>query len=428
MKKNVLIFPAGTEIASEIFNALKYAKDISLYGGASTDDHAEFIFSRLIKGFPYINEERAFVDYLNTVIAANKIDCVYPAHDSVSVVLSKYREEIGAQVIIADYRTTSVCRSKKATYELFADRGFVPKTYEDVETVDSYPVFIKPCVGQGSVGAKVIRDKQELLVNYDENSVICEYLQGAEYTVDCFTDGKGDLLVTKLRTRDRTKAGISTRSRELSVPDEVKEIANIINHELTFKGAWFFQLKKNAEGRYKLLEISPRIPGTMGVSRNMGINFPLLTLYVFWGMDISVLDNNYGILVDRAFYNAYRIDYDYEYIYIDFDDTLTINGKVNPEAMRFLYQARNGGKKIMLLSRHDGDLDVDMKKAAIPKELFDKITVIDRGDKKHRYIEKKNAIFIDDSFSERRDVHENCGIPVFDVDMIEALIEWKDIV
>ena len=426
-KKNVLIFPAGTEIASEIFNALKYAKDICLYGGTSADDHAEFIFSRLIKGFPYISEERAFVDYLNTVIEDNNIDCVYPAHDSVSVVLSKYSDEIKAQVIIADYRTTSVCRSKKATYELFAGKDFVPKTYEGVDAVESYPVFIKPSVGQGSVGAKVITDKQELLVSYDENTVICEYLQGTEYTVDCFTDAKGTLLVTKLRTRDRTKAGISTRSQELPLPKDVKEIADIINNELTFKGAWFFQLKKNTKGEYKLLEISPRIPGTMGLSRNMGINFPLLTLYVFWGIDISVIDNGYDILVDRAFYNAYRIGYDYDYIYMDYDDTLTINGKVNPDVIRFLYQARNNGKKIILLSRHDGDLHEDMKKAVIPEELFEKIIVIDREDKKHRYIDQDKAIFIDDSFSERRDVHDNCGIPVFDVDMIEALLDWKDI-
>lgn len=33
MKKRVLIFPAGTEIAFEIVNALKYSKFVEIYGG-----------------------------------------------------------------------------------------------------------------------------------------------------------------------------------------------------------------------------------------------------------------------------------------------------------------------------------------------------------------------------------------------------------
>ena len=52
--KKVLVFPAGTEIAFEILNALKYSKFVELYGGISTDDHSEFVYKNLIKGFPYI--------------------------------------------------------------------------------------------------------------------------------------------------------------------------------------------------------------------------------------------------------------------------------------------------------------------------------------------------------------------------------------
>ena len=82
-KKKLLIFPAGTEIAFEILNALKYSKFVEIYGGTSADDHSEFVYKRLIKGFPYI-EDPGFLDFLNQVIRENGIDCVYPAHDSAS--------------------------------------------------------------------------------------------------------------------------------------------------------------------------------------------------------------------------------------------------------------------------------------------------------------------------------------------------------
>lgn len=426
MKKNVLIFPAGSEIAFEIQNALKYSKFVTLFGGTSVPDHSEFVFERLITGFPRVDED-GFLPFLNRVIDENHIDCVYPAHDNVSVFLSEHREEIHAQVIIADAETTAICRSKSATYTYFAGEAFVPRTYTADSREIPYPVFVKPTVGQGSNGAKLIRDRRELLdaLREDSSLVICEYLPGTEYTVDCFTDGRGNLLVAKLRDRTRIRNGISVRSKAYADDPEVRAIAEKINGAMHFQGAWFFQLRKNAHGEYRLLEISPRIPGTMGLSRNMGINFPMLTLFVFWGYDVSVIDNAYDIEVDRAFYSAYRIRLEYEHVYLDFDDTMIVDGKVNQDLMRFVYQAVNQGKTLHLLSKHATDLRQDLREYRIAENLFATIDVLSAEDEKYRYIREKKAIFIDDSFAERKKVHQALGIAVFDVDMVESLIDWR---
>lgn len=426
MKKKILIFPAGTEIAFEIVNALKYSKFVELYGGTSADDHSEFVYKNLIKGFPYVNDNR-FLDYLNDVIKKYEIDCIYPAHDSVSVYLSDNCDKIQAQVIIADKDTTNICRSKKATYEYLKDYSFIPKTYENVDLVESYPVFVKPSVGQGSNGARKAASREELeeAIKQDDSLVICEYLPGMEYTVDCFTDNNGHLLVNKFRDRERIRNGIAVRSSQINTPIEISEIAQILNQKFNFIGAWFFQVKQDSNGKYKILEISPRIPGTMGLSRNTGINFPMLTLFTFWGFDVSVIDNGYGITLDRAFYSAYRIQLEYEHVYLDFDDTLIVNGKTNQDIMRFIYQAVNQGKKLHLLSKHSTDIFQDLKKHRIAENLFETIDVIAIDDEKYRYINEDKAIFIDDSFTERRKVHQTLGIAVFDVDMVESLIDWR---
>ncbi|MBQ7155196.1 MAG: ATP-grasp domain-containing protein [Synergistaceae bacterium] len=281
-KKRVLIFPAGSEISFEIVNALKYSKFVELVGGTSAEDHSEFVFKELIHGFPYVNDE-GFLGFLNEKISEHRIDCVYPAHDSVSVFLSEHADEISAMCIITDEFTTKTCRSKKATYEYFAGEEFIPRMYSSADEVEAFPVFVKPETGQGSQGAKKISSKEELVnaLNEDPSRIICEYLPGMEYTVDCFTDAEGVLRAAKLRDRERIRTGISVRSRSLGDDPKVQEIASRINSRLNFKGAWFFQLRRNIDGKYMLMEISPRIPGTMGVSRNAGINFPLLTLYVF---------------------------------------------------------------------------------------------------------------------------------------------------
>ncbi len=426
MQKNILIFPAGTEIAFEIFNSLKYSKFVRLFGGTSVPDHSEFTYERLIEGFPFVSEP-GFLDYLNRVIDDNKIDCVYPAHDSVCLFLSEHADEIHAQVIITDQETTSICRSKEKTYEFFEGEKFIPESYRSVDDVKRYPVFVKPTVGQGSVGAKKIdtREVLEAALSDRDDLVICEYLPGMEYTVDCFTDGNGELLAANHRDRERIRTGISVRSRSMKHEDEIEHIARVLNGRLRFKGAWFFQVKKNESGEYRLMEVSPRIPGTAGLYRNTGINLPMLTLFVFWGFPVSITKNDYDIVLDRAFYSAYKIDISYNTIYMDFDDTMTLGDKVNEDVMRFIYQARNKGKRIILLSKHATDIHFDLKRFAISEGLFDEIKVIDVLEEKSDYVTEKDAIFVDDSFAERRKVAENCNIPVFDVDMIESLIDWR---
>ncbi len=426
MQKNILIFPAGTEIAFEIQNSLKYSKFVRLFGGTSASDHSEFTYENIIDGFPYVSDP-GFLEYLNRVIDENKIDCVYPAHDSVCLFFSEHADEIHAQVIITDPETTSICRSKEKTYEFFEGEKFIPESYKSARDVKRYPVFAKPSVGQGSVGARKINTKEELelALSENENLVVCEYLPGMEYTVDCFTDGNGELLTANLRNRERIKTGISVRSRSMNADEEILDIAEVLNGRLKFKGAWFFQVKKNESGEYRLMEVSPRIPGTAGLYRNAGINLPMLTLFVFWGFPVSIIRNDYDIVLDRAFYSAYKIDISYNTIYMDFDDTMTLGNKVNEDVMRFIYQARNKGKRIILLSKHATDIHFDLKRLAISEDLFDEIRVIDVLEEKSDYVTEKDAIFVDDSFAERKKISEKCNIPVFDVDMIESLIDWR---
>ncbi len=426
IKKKVLIFPAGSEIAFEILNSLKYSRFVEIYGGTSSEDHSAFVYRNLIKGFPYVDEE-GFLTYLNQKINEYQIDVVYPAHDSVSVFLADHAAEIDAKVIISDKDTARICRDKRETYDFFRECDFVPVVYKDIKEVTEYPVFVKPNIGQGSVGAKRVNDETELIneVKKDSSLIIAEYLPGDEYTVDCFTDNSRKIVFAKARERKRIKCGIAVHTDSCENDERINHIAETINSKLLFRGAWFFQLRKDKCDNYKLLEISPRIPGTMGLYRNRGINFPLLTLYTFEGYDVDIIDNGYSISLDRAFYSAYKLDIDYDWIYIDFDDTITFDGGVNSDVIRFLYQSKNKRKKIVLLSKHKGDIFEDMKKLCISPDLFEEVIVLDEADEKNRYIKELKAIFIDDSFSERKKVKDSVGIPVFGIDMIESLIDWK---
>jgi hypothetical protein len=188
-----------------------------------------------------------------------------------------------------------------------------------------------------------------------------EFLPGKEYTVDCFTDKNGKLLFAEGRERVRINNGISFNT--IPIQDEsFLEMAKKINDNLSFRGAWFFQVKGRENKEKVLMEISPRIAGTMDLFRVKGVNFVLLGLHDMLNQEVKIINNNFGIELDRALSNKFKIDYDYESIYIDLDDTIIVNNQVNINVIKFLYQAKNENKKIILITRHIKNINKTLKK------------------------------------------------------------------
>lgn len=114
-----------------------------------------------------------------------------------------------------------------------------------------------------------------------------------------------------------------------------------------------------------------------------------------------------------------------ENVYIDLDDTLIINNKVNNYLMMFAYQALNQGKKIYLLTKHENDDYNTLMKYRISKDIFEKIFYLSKDEKKSNYIKGSYSILIDNSFSERYEVFTETKILVFDNSEIECLIDWR---
>ena len=423
--KNILVFPAGTEISFEIHHALRTSKFVKLFGATIEPCHAEFLYENCAEGLPYPAAPN-FIDELNRVIDRFNIDYVYPAHDSAILTLTREQHRLHAPVVTSDLETVEICRSKNKTYRFLEGADYLPRFFSGIDEIEQYPVFIKPSVGQGSVGARLIGDRDELAraLSDGEEYAICEYLPGREFTVDCFTDRHGQLRFVSSRSRDRIRAGISVRSHFLPRDERIEQIARDINSRFNFNGAWFFQVKENAKGQYRLMEVAPRIAGTMGLARNLGVNMPLLTLYNMWGFDINILNNENQLVLDRAFISRFESDIEYDNVYVDYDDTIVFGEKVNAYLMAFLYQARNKGKKLYLLSKHRGDLMADMALHCIDPGMFEEIIWLKKEDSKTEHIKGK-AIFIDDSFAERKRVRESCGVPVFDLDMVESLLDWR---
>lgn len=421
----VLVFPCGSECGLEIGRSLSFQKEIELWGGSSVEDHGAFFFSNYVGDLPFVTEPN-FLERLNATIEQLQIDMVYPAMDSVLAIMAMNESAIRAQVVGSCAETARLALSKKKTYDRLHDLVRCPRVYQRTElSAADYPVFLKPEVGYGSRGVVIAENRKEVDEALDRNPdlMILEYFPGHEYTIDCFTNFTGKLLFSGGRVRNRIARGISVNTRNCSeYADVFHRVAEKINQAVTFNGAWFFQLKQTADGDLGLLEIAPRVAGSMGLHRCKGVNLPLLSVFNQAGIPVSPLENDYDIEFDRAFYNRVRVSCKFETLYLDFDDCLLLDGKhVNPELMKLVFQCRNKQIPVVLISRHAGDLDKRLEELGIAR-LLDRVIHLNNGESKADYMDCPNGFLVDDSFRERLSA-SRIGIPSIGPESVETLLD-----
>ena len=423
-KRNILVFPCGSEIALDIHSSVKYSTYFNLIGANSVDDHGKYVFDDYIDGIPFVNDPE-FIPTLAKIVKERNIDAIYPAMDTVITMTKLHEEELGCKVIAPLAETTEICLSKKLTYEKLQGVVNIPKVYDPLSiSSEEFPVFAKPIVGYSAKGTKKLNSQEEVnaFLEGKVNMLVVEYLPGEEFTVDCFTDKEGNLLYSGARKRNRVSNGISVNTYFAENQNEFEELATKINSKIRFRGAWFYQVKRNKNGNLTLLEIAARLGGSSLLSRAIGVNFALLTLFDAFDYKVGVFKNDYEVVLDRALESKYKTNLVFDSVYCDYDDCLILDKtKVNVELVKFLYKCLNENKKIYLLSKHEHtDLNEELRHFRL-EHLFDEIIHIDPMANKADYIMDSRPIFIDDSNAERLNIKHKLNIPVFAPEMIDVL-------
>jgi len=423
--KNILVFPCGSEIGLEIYRSMKFSRHFNLIGGSSVDDHGKFVFDDYIDRIPF-HDNPDFIGFLADVVKQYNIDAIYPSMDGVAATIKSNENMLGCRIIGSSADATTVCASKISTYNRLSPYLPVPNWNRLVSDVQIYPIFIKPDIGYGSRNTCLAQDENSACEFIGSKKgvdfIFCEYLPGLEYTVDCFSNRHGELMFSGARQRVRISNGISVNTKETEdFGDLFQGYAQKINSLLKLRGAWFFQMKLNDSGSPKLLEVAARLGGSSSLFRGQGINFALLSVFDAFDVDVSILKNSYAIEVDRALSNKYLLDISYRTVYLDYDDCLLIKGKINLTLMNFVFLSINSGKRVVLITRHIGNIYKSLEKYRIASVFDEVIHLTDKKEKKSKYILPKDAIFIDDSHAERKDVLEVHRIPVFSPDMVETL-------
>lgn len=423
-KKNVLVFPCGSEIGLDVYDSVHYSTYFHLIGASSVSDHGQYVYPDYIADVPFITDEQ-FLPAMKRIVEERQIDAIYPAMDAVLTLIKQNEDYLQCKVITSPLRTTEICLSKSLTYNALRGVIPVPEVFQPTE-VATFPVFLKPDVGYGARGTKLVTSREQLLQAVSERSdlLVLEYLPGEEYTVECFTDRNRQLIYSAARKRNRIRSGISVNTFFVDHQEEFCHLTQRINAQMVFQGTWFYQVKRRTDGSLCLLEVAARLGGSSLLSRAKGVNLALMTLFDAFGYQVAVqLNEGYSVTLDRALGNRYLCHgLSYATVYVDYDDCLMLdNTVVNTQLVQFLYQCVNQRKRIVLLSKHRGDLAAKLKAFRLDT-LFDEVLHIGEQQQKADFIATTDSIFIDDSFAERQRVKERWHIPVFSPEMVDILI------
>src|SRR5882762_2479059 len=101
VKRNVLIFPAGSEIGLEIFNSLKYSHHVEVFGASGKSDHASFVYAqgRYVEDASLYVDRPDFIERLNRHLRDLDIELIYPTHDTIANFLAEHQSRVAAKVI-----------------------------------------------------------------------------------------------------------------------------------------------------------------------------------------------------------------------------------------------------------------------------------------------------------------------------------------
>ncbi len=234
-------------------------------------------------------------------------------------------EEVGTKVIVSDPQVIDICFDKYKTAQWVVSLGLnAPKTYVRLADAKaaltageiSFPLFLKPRWGSGSIGLETVDDMEELDIVYDllfkkikktilatasvgdEYIMIQENLTGKEFGLDVMNDLEGNNVSVSVKQKLAMRAGETDKARTVDLP-EVREMGATIGRNLKHIGNLDVDIMQRANGDFCVLELNPRFGGGFPFSYEAGVNLPKAIMMWLRGENVesSILQPEY----DRMF-------------------------------------------------------------------------------------------------------------------------------
>ncbi len=218
------------------------------------------------------------------------VDVVLPTVDAELRPLAGARARFaagGIELLLAPAAALDVILDKLILAQHCAGVVRVPRTEVFGPRVDpaqwTYPVIVKPRQGSGSRGIVLVGSAAELAaLDRSAELIVQDFLPGEEYSVDVLADAGGRVIASVPRLRARVDSGVSVGGRTVHDP-EVEAFGRAVAQATGVTFVANVQCKRDASGAPALLEVNPRMPGTLGLTIASGVDMPRLALAALLG-------------------------------------------------------------------------------------------------------------------------------------------------
>lgn len=226
-------------------------------------------------------------------LKTKQYDLVIPLNDFVAIMLSQHKEELKPYVAIAanDWDVFQYASDKLKTMKVCMDNGIpCPQTYiseklDDLKDMKlQFPVCIKPRTGYSAVGFRKIDKPEELegivkasIEKYGP-SLIQEYIPQTDlqYKAEIFVDKNGEIKSACVFSKVRwypVDGGSSTLNMTVNRPDIVESCKKLLK-AIHWRGYADIDLIQDPRDNVaKIMEINPRITGSVKICYACGVNF-----------------------------------------------------------------------------------------------------------------------------------------------------------
>ena len=266
-----------------------------------------------------------YVDITLDICKQYNIDILISLNDLELPILADNKsrfEALNVNLIVSSPEIIDICFDKYKTAQWIESIGLnAPKTYVRLDDAKealsrgeiTFPLFMKPRWGSGSIGLETIEDMEELDIYYnlllkkikktilatasvgDEYIMIQEKLTGSEYGLDVMNDLKGNHVAVSVKQKLAMRAGETDKAITCDLPI-VREMGQKIGEKLKHIGNLDVDIMQRANGDYCVLELNPRFGGGYPFSYETGVNMPKAIIDWVKGkaVDVEMLQPEYG--------------------------------------------------------------------------------------------------------------------------------------
>ena len=243
-----------------------------------------------------------FIDFLLNNCKKFNIKLVIPTSCRELKILSvnKYKfENIDIKVMVCSTKSLEICQNKKKFIEFCLKNNIpVPKTYNNKDIVNTFPVFSKPIIGSAGKGIQKINNKVELNnINFNKN-LVQEFINWKEYTIDYLSNFEGNYINCIPRERINVINGESCVS-QIYDNKNIKDLCKILGNKLKLIGHNTIQCFYNGID-IKFIEINPRFGGAGNLGINAGLDScKILIDLIYNNNDIHIKETKHNLLMLR---------------------------------------------------------------------------------------------------------------------------------